>query len=206
MTPPDENPSGLGLFTYNLRFPGQVYDKETNLHYNYFRDYDPQTGRYVQSDPIGLAGGINTYSYVGGNPISRTDPRGLRDGYPGDYTGPSSPSPFLPSIFDVFSPGTPANDAFVRSVNRMTKAVRDFCASTPAWPGNDPSVAPPGTEWRGKPGSTPGGKEGNYVDPNTGESYRPDLNHPDPIGPHWDHRDTDGNWGRIYPDGTRVTK
>jgi len=43
---PDENPSGLGTFTYNLRFPGQVFDKEINNHYNYYRDYDPQTGRY----------------------------------------------------------------------------------------------------------------------------------------------------------------
>ena len=54
----DEDPSALGNFTYNLRFPGQVFDKETNLHYNYFRDYDPQVGRYVQSDPIGLRGGL----------------------------------------------------------------------------------------------------------------------------------------------------
>src|SRR5574340_500056 len=73
MVPPDENPSGLGSFTYNLRFPGQVFDQETNLHYNMFREYEPGTGRYVESDPIGLAVGINTYAYVDGNPISRKD-------------------------------------------------------------------------------------------------------------------------------------
>jgi RHS repeat-associated protein len=64
MMPPDENPSRLGMFSYDLRFPGQVFDRETNSHYNYFRDYDPQTGRYVQSDPVGLKAGPNTYAYV----------------------------------------------------------------------------------------------------------------------------------------------
>ncbi len=66
-----------GSFTYNLRFPGQYYDRETKLTYNYFRDYDPKLGRYIESDPIGMAGGTNTYAYVGGNPVNYTDPRGL---------------------------------------------------------------------------------------------------------------------------------
>lgn len=66
-----------GLDVLNLRFPGQYYDFESGLHYNYFRDYDPQTGRYVESDPIGLRGGLNTYGYVTGNPTAFTDRYGL---------------------------------------------------------------------------------------------------------------------------------
>jgi len=62
--------------TNNLRIPGQYQDAETGLHYNYFRDYDPSLGRYVESDPIGLDGGINVYSYALSNPTNSSDPSG----------------------------------------------------------------------------------------------------------------------------------
>jgi RHS repeat-associated protein len=60
---PNQNPAGLGTFVYNLRFPGQYYQSKSGLNHNYFRVYDPQTERYVESDPVGLGEGINAYAY-----------------------------------------------------------------------------------------------------------------------------------------------
>ncbi|MEJ2365323.1 MAG: RHS repeat-associated core domain-containing protein, partial [Deltaproteobacteria bacterium] len=103
-TAANDDPDMDGIkFTYNLRFPGQYYDSETGLHYNYFRDYDPSTGRYIESDPIGIlrdysspqlqlvidfgsleetgiAGDValnHLYAYVTNNPLGSSDPFGL---------------------------------------------------------------------------------------------------------------------------------
>jgi RHS repeat-associated protein len=85
--------------TFNLRYPGQYFDQETNLHYNYHRSYSATLGRYTQSDPIGLDGGWNRFAYSNQNPLSFTDPLGLqsnlkpnRPGWP-DWLQPTRPNP-----------------------------------------------------------------------------------------------------------------
>jgi len=113
--PANENPSGLGVFDLPLRLPGQRYDKETGLHYNYYRDYDPSLGRYGESDPIGLDGGLNTYAYGLGDSLTGADPLGLR------RSNRTQPDPY---------PWCAGNDAACRAglVPRCTNSrARDEC-------------------------------------------------------------------------------
>lgn len=96
-TAPDTSPAGLAALTFNLRFPGQFYDVESGMFYNYQRDYIPGIGRYAQSDPIGLAGGqASTFAYVGSNPLSYSDPLGLWASDAHDY--------FIDRMFPDLSP------------------------------------------------------------------------------------------------------
>ena len=145
------NPAGLGNFNYNLRFSGQFYDAKSGLHYNYFRDYDPSTGRYVEADPIGLNGGSwSVYGYVYGNPIRFIDEDGLMGHAPGTAPdiGPHNrwpPLPYSPNYGpqncdNYYAPGTLLNKICSASGNSPTtdcaraclhdKLPKDSCGNT----------------------------------------------------------------------------
>jgi RHS repeat-associated protein len=117
-------------FHLNARMPGQELDAETGLLHNGFRDYDPASGGYVESDPLGLAAGWNTYAYVGGDPVGSTDSFGLycKSGggwtYCSDLGGPSFLVP-TPSGFKDFSNDDTYHHSY--DVHRDTSSAKPSC-------------------------------------------------------------------------------
>jgi RHS repeat-associated protein len=138
----------------NLRFPGQYADSETGLFYNYYRSYQATQGRYTQNDPIGLDGGLNRYQYVGGNPLTYSDPEGLQP-----YTGQTPPS----SI-----PGGP-----FQGPKNPNGGPRDICRYVPDGKNGGPSGAKDGY-WKTQ---EPGQKGWNRFDLR-GNPITPEQAHP----------------------------
>ena len=100
-----------GTLEFNLRFAGQYFDNETATHYNINRDYNPITGRYIQSDPIGLDGGVSTFAYVSGNPVMMVDLEGLVD--MNFIPHNNNPSNFVDATLQYFS----SNGSLYRAAN-----------------------------------------------------------------------------------------
>jgi RHS repeat-associated protein len=113
------------LVVQPLRFPGQYRNAETGLHYNYFRDYDPQTGRYIESDPIGLPGGLNTYIYAYGNPSRYIDLNGTFGIAGFLICGGISLASHLGDIRDISNALKAANEAF-QEIEKL-KAEKNHC-------------------------------------------------------------------------------
>ena len=132
-TPPDENPSGLGVFDLPLAFKGTYRDRETNLLYNWHRYLDPARGEYLQSDPIGLLGGMNTYLHVSADPLRRVDPKGLSDCFVrGDCYGQANAN--FQGCKAIYNPGVACTAAFARCliVARSPALLRVCMASAAA--------------------------------------------------------------------------
>jgi RHS repeat-associated protein len=132
---PKQNPLNQGTFVYNLRYPGQYYQAETGLYYNYFRDYDPQTGRYLESDPIGLRAGVNTYTYVHENPINNTDPLGLWSTAAHNAIIQAAFQGLSPNLIQAIEDGSASSDAFIYQL------FGDPAVHAMSYPGEDPSAA-----------------------------------------------------------------
>lgn len=160
-----------------IRFQGQWEDEESGLYYNRYRYYDPAMGRYVTQDPIGLAGGLNTYGYVAGNPVSYTDSLGLN---PGTAAGATLGTLVLPG------PGT-AVGAIIGST---------IGAAIGWWIMNQdktPNEGEPGS-CHVNPGSGQERKYGSNGKPEYDIDWDHDHGQGTPHGHNWDGSSRDGGW------------
>lgn len=216
------NASGSLAEVNPLRYRGYYYDVESGLYYVSSRYYDPEICRWINADSFASTGqgivGCNMFAYCLNNPTNLIDKTGHDAGtlaaewgtYMWWLTLVDGPLP----IGDILYYGG------LLVLGGLALTGLDYVASNPPivfaaeepetpdveYPGDDPTKAPEGTEWKGK--GEPGSKEGNYYNPETGESWHPDLDHPESIGPHWDYnyKGSGSKGWRVFPDGRIVAK
>ena len=215
-------------------FTNREHDEESGMMYYRARFYMPEIGRFIQEDPdsgsIVAPKSFNAkYIYVGNNPVQYVDPQGLYMQIvyyigaavynyaisnaaanamiyaAGSYIGGTIVNNEVQSKYTE-QEQIPYRNPFQDRYDLFYKHSNIYNASYPDFDFHNPGIAPDGFEWRGKKGSRPGSKDGNWFNPDTGESLRPDLDHPEPIGEHWDYKDTNGDWHRIKPDGSIESK
>ncbi len=177
-------------------FAGGLYDQHTKLTRFGVRDYDAETGRWTAKDPIRFAGGdTNLYGYVLSDSVNAIDPWGLLN--PATGAGAAIGSFVMPGpgtiIGAVIGTGVGIIGGQILWDNVIKPLLNEGKDPTP--PKNPAESPGEGWEWRGK--DPPGGERGAWHNPDTGESLHPDLDHPAPIGPHWDYVDPEGNKRRL---------
>ena len=206
-----------------FRYRGYVYDTETGWYYLQSRYYDPSVGRFVSADVLLSTGqgviGHNSYAYCLNNPIRYMDEGGESAAEALSWW--TTTMWWLPAIDGIFPAGEIVFGAGILILGvAALLIVEEATVTVPrvsleeekdkiepqkpdvTYPGDDPTKAPgEGFEWRGN--GEKGTGEGNWYNPKTGESWHPDLNHPAPIGPHWDYnfRGSGTKGWRVLPNG-----
>ena len=180
---PYGNPLQAAAPLTDFGYAGMFRNAESGLSLTLSRAYDPVVGRWLSRDPLGERSDAtaNLYVYVRGDPLNLVDWSGLCS------SDPQVAQWVPPLLFEeppVMVPEPP---------------LEQF----PTDPAQPPGA---GYEWRGAPGSNPGDNNGNWYNPNTGESIHPDLQHEPPIGPHMDYKAPDGKWYRWFPDNAMREK
>jgi RHS repeat-associated protein len=190
-------------------FQGREFDSESGLYYFRARYYDPHAGRFISEDPIGYIGSSNRYRFVEDNPVNMFDPSGMNP-----LVVALGPAFGAAEIAGALTIGATVGLIVLGGVAIIYLAEKlnenagenatsegETCPVPPAVPDNPDQSPGEDWEWRGK--GKPGGKEGSWYNPKTGESLHPDLDHPPPIGPHWDWKDSSGRQWRVPPGGGR---
>jgi hypothetical protein len=170
------------------------------------RTYDPSTAQFLTVDPLEAITGA-PYSYAHDNPLNFTDATGLEAiPLPAPVAGGCAAAPEVcgaaavggvdawlgVKVFNAWAGSEEAGNDEGEAFLKQKEAERENCG--------DPSQ-PPGEGWEWKGNGPEGSSEGSWVNPETGEKLYPDLNHPEPLGPHYDYTAPDGSQDRIYPDG-----